>query len=119
MLERARDLDVVHRRKRPAAGDVAFFDNTYDRDDNGRYDDLLTHVAVVLEVARDGTILLAHDGTSQGKTTLTMNLLHPTEDTSPDGRRWNQALRSRRASDGPQVRYRAAELWHGFATPGR
>jgi hypothetical protein len=115
----ARAAGRTHTRRLPAPGDLAFFDNTYDRDGDGRYNDLLTHVAVVLEVGRDGTIVLAHDGTSQGKTTLIMNLLHPAEDAAPDGSRWNQALRSRRSSDSGQVRYRAAELWHGFATPGR
>lgn len=107
---------ATHRRTRPQPGDLAFFDNTYDRDDDGRTDDPLTHIAVVVSVDADGTIQLAHDGTSAGRATLYMNLLHPHDAKGPAGQPYNGALRAKRSADPAGTRYLAAELWHGFAT---
>ncbi len=114
--ELAREHGAVHHRKEPRVGDLAFFDNTYDRNGNGRLDDDLSHIAVVLEVQRDGTVLLAHAGTSRGRTTLTMNLRHPDVRHADDGTVLNDYLRAKRSSDPKGARYLAGELWRGFAT---
>jgi hypothetical protein len=106
----------VHHRKRPEPGDVAFFDNTYDRNGNGRRDDALTHVAVVVEVDEDGTILLAHGGTSKGRSELRMNLKHPHDRLGPDGQVYNDWLRARRRGEPENGAYLSAELFKGFAT---
>lgn len=106
----------THTRAIPSPGDLAFFDNTYDRDGDGRANDELTHIAVVLSVDADGTITLAHDGTSKGRTTLRMNLRHPADRTL-DGAPINDALRGARRGDPPGLRYLASELWRGFGTP--
>ncbi|MFM2162110.1 MAG: hypothetical protein RLZZ383_1622 [Pseudomonadota bacterium] len=111
LYARAEAAGAVHRDSRPAIGDLVFFDNTYDRNGNGVRDDALSHIGVVIDVEDDGTVTLAHDGTSRGKTTLRMNLLHPHEATSPDGETWNGVLRA--SSTGPRL---AGELFAGFAT---
>lgn len=106
-------------RKDPAPGDLAFFDDTYDRNHNGRRDDPLTHVAVVIEVERDGTIVMAHGGTSKGRTTLRMNLHHPHDRVGPDGTVWNDWLRARGRGEPEGAAYLAGELFRGFArAPG-
>lgn len=112
----ARRARAVHRRKHPHPGDVAFFDDTYDRNRNGRWDDDLTHVAVVLEVDGDGTILLAHGGTSRGRSELRMNLVESRVHVDRDGRVLNDYLRHPAAGDTDRSRYLAGELWRGFAT---
>jgi len=112
----AEENGALHRHKRPSPGDLAFFDDTYDRNHNGRLDDGLTHIAVVLDVSADGTILLAHDGTSGGRTLLHMNLLTPDERLGPDGEVRNDWLRRKLDSDPRGTRYLAGELWTGFAT---
>jgi len=117
LWERAHAARTTHRRKRPAPGDLAFFDDTHDRNGNGRRDDDLTHIAVVLNVDPDGTIHLAHGGTSRGRAALTMNLLRPHERLGQDGAVLNDWLRRRaegESKNGPSL---AAELWRGFATP--
>lgn len=114
--ELAEAQGATHRRKVPAPGDLAFFDDTYDRNRNGRNDDPLSHVAVVLSVEDDGTIRLAHGGTSRGRTTLTMNLHRPHDRTDDQGRVINDWLRAERASDPPGTKHLAGELWRGFAT---
>lgn len=116
MWARAESLDALHYDPRPSVGDIAFFDNTFDRDGNGRVDDPLTHVGVVLNVAGDGTITVAHGGATHGTGVFRMNLEHPSERSSPDGKRWNDYLRHKRAGDPPNARYLASELVAGFAT---
>jgi hypothetical protein len=120
LWEAAQQEGLTHHRKDPSPGDVAFFDDTYDRDHDGKWNDPLSHVAVVLEVARDGAILLAHGGTSQGRTTLHMNLRRPHDRTDPDtGEVVNDYLRRKTTHDPPGAKYLSAELWRGFATFGR
>lgn len=105
----AKEVGAVHRRKVPDVGDLAFFDHTYDRDGNGRLDDDLTHIAVVVAVEEDGTIVLAHNGTSAGRTETRMNLDRP-DVHQADGRVLNDWLRG---GGDPAL---TGELWRGFAT---
>jgi len=111
----ARDAGVLHRRRVPAVGDVAFFDDTYDRDGNGALDDVLTHSAVVVSVSDDGTIGMVHVG-SAGVTRLTMNLRHPHDRSGPEGQVWNDYLRAKTRRDALGTRYLAGELWVAFAS---
>lgn len=111
----ARDQRVLHRKRRPSPGDVAFFDNTYDADGDGRTNDVLTHVALVEAVAEDGTITLIHLG-SRGIVRIRMNLVHPEDRDGPEGQRWNDNLRFKSSKDSPRTRYMASELWVGFGS---
>ncbi len=114
LFERARELGVLHHRRAPKPGDVAFFDNTYDRDGNGRNDDSLTHSAVVVNVSSDGTVDMVHVG-SKGVTELRMNLRNP-HDLDVDGVRQNDYLRSKSGRDPANTEYLAGELWVGFGS---
>jgi hypothetical protein len=114
--ELAKDAGALHHRKLPKPGDLAFFDDTYDRNHNGKLDDELSHVAVVMEVKPDGTVVMAHGGTSRGRTTLTMNLQHPEVRSAEDGTVYNDWLRVKRDSDPPGTGYLAGELWRAFAS---
>lgn len=111
----AREQGVLHRRRTPSPGDIAFFDDTYDRDGNGRRDDPLSHSAVVVAVAEDGTVEMVHVG-SKGVVSLRMNLRHPEERLSPEGAVWNDYLRAPGKHDSPRTRYLAGELWVGFGS---
>ncbi len=115
LYEQARERGVLHRRHIPDPGDVAFFDDTYDRNRNGRVDDPLSHVAVVQSVDPDGTIHLVHVG-SGSVGTFIMNLRHPSVRKDDDGKRLNENLRYERRSDAPGTRHLASELWVGFAS---
>ncbi|MBN2799512.1 MAG: CHAP domain-containing protein [Deltaproteobacteria bacterium] len=114
LWDRARAAHAIHHRKLPKVGDIAFFDNTYDRDKDGRWDDDLTHVAVVIAVSEAGDILLAHAGTSRGRSELRMNLKRPDEARDERGV-VNDYLRSP-GRDEDKERYLASHLWRGFAT---
>lgn len=115
MLRMAREAGVFHTRERPWVGDVAFFENTYDRNGNGRLDDPITHVAVVTDVDDDGTVTMVHKG-GKGVTRLVMNLHHPADHSDGSAKEINGYLRSRRSSDRHGTRYLAGELWIGFGS---
>ena len=106
----------THSRKEPNIGDIAFFDNTCDRNRDGRNNHQLTHIGVVLDVDDAGTITIAHAGTSAGRAELVFNLHHPAEHKADDGSVLNDFLRRRRSSDRPGTPHLAGEMWRGFAT---
>jgi len=107
----------LYRGSRPAPGDLAFFDNSYDRNRNRRLDDRLTHVGIVEEVLPDGTALILH-ATNHGVVREPMNLQHPHAASDADGRAINAALRRRRARDTRRTPHLMAELFAGFGTIG-
>lgn len=110
------DIGATHHRKVPRVGDLAFFDNTYDRNGDGRLNDELTHVGIVIQVLEDRTVVLAHGGTSQGRSELRLNLQHPDDHLSPGGEVRNDYLRRRRDSDPAGTPHLAGQMWRGFAT---
>lgn len=101
----------LHHRRRPDIGDVAFFDDTYDRNRNRRRDDELSHVAIVEAVDRDGTITLVHLG-NRGVVRMKMNLGQPHTPVDEDGAVINDILRSPR-DGGPEL---TAELFRAFGS---
>lgn len=111
----ARARGVLHRRHRPDVGDVAFFDDTYDKDGDGRFDDPITHVGIVTRVGADGTLEVVHLGGS-GIATLAMNLRQPDVHRDESGRLLNDYLRAPSSRDSPRVRHLSGELWAAFGS---
>lgn len=105
--------DVVHHNPIPRIGDLAFFDNTHDRNRNGVWDDPRTHIGVVVDVEPDGTAVVAHRGSEHR--TVRMNLLHPMTEEDAGGRELNGHLR-RYGRDDTWSLYLASQLWVAFAT---
>ena len=100
---------------RPRAGDLVFFDRTYDRNGNGLTDDSLTHIAIVTSVERDGTIVMAHRGNS-GQRALRMNLKKPSQHRDPrSGKIHNDFL----AEPGFGHRRLTGQVFRAFARPPR
>lgn len=100
----------------PRPGDLAFFDHTYDANGNGRVDDELTHVAVVVGVEDDGTVEMIHFGSRRIRP-LYLNLREPDV-----RRRGDKELNSwlRAPGYGPPTGQRlAGQLLRGFARPPR
>lgn len=83
----------VYKSKYPKPGDVIFWDNTWDRNSNGRFgDDPLTHVGLVTKVDNDGTIHYIHDNYVYGIVVETMNLYRPKDIRDENGKIINSAL---------------------------
>jgi hypothetical protein len=115
IYQRARSLGAVHK-GRPQPGDLVFFRETYDRDRDGRRDDGLTHVGIVERVEPDGSITFVHRG-GKGVARARMDLRQPRVHRAQGNRAVvNDYLR--RASRGSRA-YLTAELFAGFASPGR
>ena len=93
---------------RPAPGDIVFFDNTFDENGDRRWNDELTHSAVVMAVADDGTVSYLHNHIRKGLTIEQMNLRHP---NSPE---LNAPLRERGSPHDGSGRYLASHLVRGY-----
>ena len=101
------------RRANPLPGDLVFFDNTYDRDRDGRINDPLSHIGVVERVLDDGTVIFVHR-VGGGILRYRMNLDHPRLARDPaTGRRLNHFLRRRGHGAAAAT---TAELFVGFGT---
>ncbi|BDG04013.1 NlpC/P60 family protein [Anaeromyxobacter oryzae] len=97
--------DASHDVARPRPGDLAFFHDTYDRNHDGRRNDLYTHVALVESVEGD-IVTLLHRGARVER--IRMNLARPSDPAA------NGILRIHRLRDAPGTRYLAGELFAAF-----
>lgn len=68
------DNRLVYQGASPALGDLVFWDNTYDRNENREFDDPLTHVGMVVRREADGTIVFVHHHYRDGVVFAQMNL---------------------------------------------
>lgn len=89
------DTGKLYATRYPAAGDLVFWDNTYDANGNGRADDELTHVGVVLSSEADGSIRYLHYHIRLGPVIEHMNLMRPDDDSEGPGGRVNAFIRMR------------------------
>ena len=104
-----------HHRKIPRPGDVVYFDNTWDKNGNGKLDDPLTHVGLVESVGEDGTMQVIHRA-SRGIVRDPMNLIHPHETHDQQKRPTNSILRPKGKRDPAATPHLMSELWAGFGT---
>lgn len=107
------DQDLLYTVRYPAPADIIFWDNTYDANENGRADDELTHVGVVISVASDGSILYLHYHYRLGPVLDRMNLTRIDDESSDANGRINAILRMK-GSPGT-VGINAAQLFRVFA----
>jgi hypothetical protein len=101
----AAEAGVLFDDRLPLPGDVVFFDNTWDADENGVWDDELTHAALVVDVDDDGTISYLHHNYRRGIVIEKLNLSRPENYVDSDGGIVNSPMRM--ASD----RYINPDLW--------
>jgi len=94
----------------PLAGDLVFFENTYDRNRNGRADDGVTHVGLVEEVRPDGAVVFLHRG-GRGVARAVLDLRAPSASRGADGIPRNSRLRAQSRDGEPSL---AGELFAGF-----
>jgi signal peptidase I len=104
-----------HQRKLPRPGDVVYFDNTWDKNGNGKLDDPLTHVGLVESVGDDGTIQILHRA-NRGIVRDPMNLLRPHDTQDGMKRPINAILRPKGKRDPSATPHLMSELWAGFGT---
>ncbi|ADN03109.1 CHAP domain-containing protein [Spirochaeta thermophila] len=71
----------------PQPGDLIFWDDTYDANGDGRMNDPLTHVGMVVESHSDGTVVYIHHNYRRGIVLEYMNLYDPDTYTTEKGGR--------------------------------
>ena len=71
------DENLLYSTSHPVPGDIIFWDNTWDANDDGLFNDPLTHVGMVVHRLEDGTIEYIHHNYAKGIVLERMNLLEP------------------------------------------
>jgi cell wall-associated NlpC family hydrolase len=69
----------------PQPGSLVFWDDTYDRNGDGKRNDPLTHVGIIVSAESDGDLRYVHYHYRNGVVEERMNLRHPTEGTKKSG----------------------------------
>ncbi len=69
--------NLLYKVTEPVIGDIIFWDNTYDRNGDGKYNDFFTHVGLVVTVTPAGEIGYAHCHYTKGVIVEYMNLHQP------------------------------------------
>lgn len=108
----------LHGNKRPQPGDLIFWDNSYDRNGDGDFNDELTHIGMVVSVDAYGTVTYIHHNYTRGIVLEKMNLFRR-DVREEQGRRINSAMRSRNAPEAPGGVSLAGELFRTFGRPPR
>jgi len=109
--------DLLYDTRIPVTGDIIFWDNTYDRNGDGRWNDTLTHVGMVMASSDDGTIQYVHLNYRKGIVIENMNLRNPDvyEDLDQGGMRIvNSPLRMKQAGKPHGERWLASHLYRSF-----
>jgi len=91
----AEDRDLLYHSEYPQPGDLIFWDNTYDKNGDKRWNDQLTHVGLVLSVEPGGTVEYLHHHYREGVVTARMNLRDPDTYVADDGIVVNSPMRMR------------------------
>ena len=100
------------KKRLPRTGDLIFFNNTYDMNKNGKWDDYLTHVALVTGIEEDGTVVHIHH-VSRGVQRYRLNLNR--KGVYKDGKKpVNDFLRRRPKWDQDRTKYLSENLFYRF-----
>jgi hypothetical protein len=117
IYEHVRQHGRIHRGPAVRPGDLVFFDNTWDFNEDGRLNDPLTHVGIVEEVERDGTVVFI-SRVSNAIERYRMNLHAPNAFRDTDGRILNDYLRRKKPADPQATGYLTGQLFAGFGSLG-
>jgi len=88
------DAHLLYKQAVLSPGDLLFWDNTYDQNEDGRWNDEFTHVGMVVSVDKKGNILYIHHNYRDGIVLAKMNL------NDPDNLSLNSPMRARDAEPG-------------------
>jgi hypothetical protein len=112
----AKSGDMIHHRKVPAIGDLVFFNNTHDRNKDGKANDLLTHIGIVERVDYDGTVTFIHR-VRRGILRYKMNLFSPEIRREKSSNKvLNHYLKFTNQGNKRSVKRLTGELFFAFAT---
>ena len=102
----------------PRRGDLIFFDNTHDRNKDGKVNDKFTHVAIVVDVKSDGTVYYIHKS-NRGINIQKMNLNYPNKVyIYKNGKKIkvNSYLRKKRKNDSKNTPYLSSQMFRAYGS---
>jgi hypothetical protein len=108
---------LVYETRTPVTGDIIFWDNTYDRNGDGQWNDPLTHVGMVMAGSGDGTIEYVHLNYRRGIIIEYMNLNNPNVHESLEQgavKIVNSPIRMKQAGKPHPERWLSSQLYRGF-----
>ena len=111
-----RDKNLLYRTELPKPGDIIFWDNTFDKNGNGKLDDYLTHMGMVVSVDDEGNIEYIHENYRKGIILAKMNLYKPDAYTEIiDGEKiiLNDPMRMKGSVKSPK--WLSSQLYNNFA----
>lgn len=109
--------DLLYDTTDPVPGDIIFWDNTWDANDDGRFNDYFTHVGMVVNRLPDRTVEYIHHNYRKGVVLERMNLHTPNVRTLViKGERViiNAPLRARNSPPAPGSISLASQLYRKF-----
>lgn len=115
IYEHVRAYGRIHYGPAVRPGDLVFFDNTWDFNEDGILNDPLTHVGIVEAVEQNGTVVFI-SRVSNAIERYRMNLREPNVMRSSDGRLLNDYLRRKKSGDPLATGYLTGQLFAGFGT---
>jgi len=113
-----KDNGKVFKKGKPNVGDIIFFDNTTDRNRDGRVNDKFTHIAIIVKVNKNGTIHYIHKS-NRGINIQKLNLRHSNKAYIKHGKKKikvNSYLRKRRKNDKRNTPYLSSQLFRSFGS---
>lgn len=113
LFTHCREDGTVFQEETPAPGDIVFFHNTADVNDDGRNNDWYTFTAVVVEVNQPSVRAIGYRG---GEVREFVMNRESTATHRRDGELVNTQLRPVREADPPYTRYLAGQLFAGYCT---
>jgi hypothetical protein len=88
-----KDNCALYKKTKPEIGDVIFWDNTWDSNNDGKLgNDYMTHVGMIMSIDDDGTINFIHANYVKGIIIEQMNLENPTEYKDKNGKIINSPM---------------------------
>jgi hypothetical protein len=115
IYEHVRAYGRLHHGPTVRPGDLVFFDNTWDVNQDGILNDSLTHVGIVEAVEQNGTVVFI-SRVSNAIERYRMNLREPNAIRTADGRLLNDYLRRKKSGDPSATGYLTGQLFAGFGT---
>jgi len=113
----AEDKALLSNSASPLPGDVLFWDNTYDRNKDGKWNDELTHTGIVVRIGEDGTVYYLHHHVTRGIVVEAMNLdLPDVHEAARNGKNalLNSPIRIREAGKPRPEHWLSGQLYNAY-----
>ena len=117
MYKYLREEELLYTTEYPVPGDIIFWDNTWDANEDGQYNDYLTHIGMVYDVDDSGLITYVHHNYRKGIIIEYMNLTDPDTYQLNKGDRViiiNSPMRMKGAPKAPEGQWLSSHLARVF-----